>query len=74
MRRRIERLIERAAGLTLSAEELRVWRALEALEHMRTVSANDLLTVFAKGAPGAWPTEEAKAALKRLAKLKAVAP
>jgi hypothetical protein len=74
MLRRIERLLERAAGLTLSADELRVWRALEAIEHMRTAEANALLEVFARGAPGAWPTEEAKAALKRLAKLKTVTP
>jgi|SRR6266545_1874286 len=74
MLRRVERLLERAAGLTLSAEELRVWRALEAIEHMRTAEANALLDVFAKGAPGAWATEEAKAALKRNAKLKAFTP
>jgi hypothetical protein len=72
--RRIERLLERAAGLSLSSEELRVWRALEAIEHMRTAEANALLEVFARGAPGAWPTEEAKAALKRIAKLTVTAP
>jgi hypothetical protein len=73
-RKRIETLLERAERLTLLPDELRFSRAVEALEHMRTPETNRLLEVIARGAPGALPTEEAKAALKRLAKVGAGTP
>jgi hypothetical protein len=41
-------------------------RALEALEHMNVPEARDLLERLAKGAPDAWITAEARAALRRL--------
>jgi len=70
----LETLLERAAGLTLSAEELRTWRALQSLERIGTPEARQVLEALAKGAPGAWLTEESKAALQRLANVKAGAP
>ena len=45
-----------------------------AIEHMRTAEANALLEVLAKGAPGAWATDEAKKALGRNVKLKVTMP
>jgi hypothetical protein len=74
MRRRIEKLLEKTVGLTFSTEELRLWRALEVLEHVGNPGARELLGALARGAPGAWQTEEARAALQRLARLKAVGP
>ena len=45
---------------------LRTMRAVEILEHIATPAARDLLAEWAKGAPGARLTEEAKASLERL--------
>jgi hypothetical protein len=74
LRKHIQGLLERAKKLTLSPEDLRAWRALEAVEQIGSPEARQLLEALAKGAPGAWLTEEAKAALKRLAKVKAPTP
>ena len=49
-----------------SRERLRVIRALEALEMCGSGEARDVLAALAKGAPGAYITEQAKAALKRV--------
>ncbi len=49
-------------------ERLREWRALEVLEQVATPQARDLLKALAEGAPAARLTQEAKAALERLAK------
>ena len=46
--------------------QVRVLRALKALELVATEEARQLLAVLAKGAPGAWLTEEARMALARL--------
>jgi WD40 repeat protein len=46
---------------------LRIWRALEALEHAGTPEARALLAVVGKEADGSRVAQEAKAALKRLA-------
>jgi hypothetical protein len=43
-------------------------RALEALEHMDAPEARELLQRLANGAPEAWLTKEATAALRRLTK------
>jgi WD40 repeat protein len=51
-----------------SAERLRLLRSLEALEHINTAEARDLLRSLAKGAPEAWLTQEAKSSLDRLAR------
>jgi RNA polymerase sigma factor (sigma-70 family) len=49
-----------------SAERLRVLRVVEILELARTDEARRLLAMLSKGAPGAWLTDEAQAALTRL--------
>jgi hypothetical protein len=67
VRRRLEELLEKLAGLGTTGEPLRASRAVEALERIGTPEARQVLTRLAAGAPGAWRTREAKAALDRLA-------
>jgi WD40 repeat protein len=69
-RRRIGQLLAEleTPGVTGKGEPLRTFRALEALEHIATPEARQLLTKLAGGAPGAEQTREARAALERLAK------
>jgi hypothetical protein len=67
-RRRLEQLIEkqlRERG-SPSAERLRIGRALEVPEHIGSPDARQVLQTLAMGAPGAYLTREAKAALERL--------
>jgi RNA polymerase sigma factor (sigma-70 family) len=64
MRRRIQQLLDQARDWT--AERLRVHRAIQALEHINTRSARELLQALAGGTAQAQRTEEAKAALRRL--------
>ena len=66
-RKRVEELVDQLTGGTLTAEQLRVVRAVEALERIGTPEARRLLQTLAEGAPGALPTREAQAALDRLA-------
>jgi hypothetical protein len=72
VRKRLEALREKFAELwnKPSPERLRVIRALEALEMCGTAEGRDVLAVLAKGAPGAYLTEQAKAALRRLPRQK----
>jgi WD40 repeat protein len=63
MFRRLERLLAR-----LPSEELRPWRALEALENAGTAEARRLLAALSRGAPAHPLTREAKAACARLAR------
>jgi WD40 repeat protein/beta-lactamase regulating signal transducer with metallopeptidase domain len=65
-RKRVEELLDRLTGGTLSTEQLRLVRAVEALERMGTPEARRLLRTLAEGAPGALPTREAQAALDRM--------
>jgi hypothetical protein len=66
-RRRLEIILDALWGAKgASGERLRVLRALEVLERIATREARDLLGRLADGAPGAWLTEEARVALKRL--------
>jgi hypothetical protein len=65
VRRRAETLL--AASSELTAEQLRGLRAVEALEHARSAEARQVLQSLAEGAPAARLTQEAKAALARLA-------
>jgi RNA polymerase sigma factor (sigma-70 family) len=71
MRRRLGALLDgqSADGQQPSVERLRLMRALEALERAGTDQARGLLAALAKGAPGAWLTEEARAAGERLDRL-----
>lgn len=67
-RRRLEPLIEkqRRERWAPSTEKLRNRRAVEVLERIGTAEAKEVLTILANGAPGAWQTLDAKAALERL--------
>jgi len=68
VRRRIEQLLEQPRKPSLSPEQLRELRAVEVLEHIGTPAAQDVLKTLTKGAADARLTQEAKAALERLAK------
>ncbi|HEV3083081.1 MAG TPA: M56 family metallopeptidase, partial [Gemmataceae bacterium] len=66
-RRRCEELIDRLTSGAMTPAQLRVVRAVEALEQIGTPEARQVLRTLAVGAPGALPTREAQAALGRLA-------
>ncbi|HVS37006.1 MAG TPA: hypothetical protein VMS17_15705 [Gemmataceae bacterium] len=66
-RQRLEELVRRLGGLVTDAEQARVLRGVEVLEHMGTADARRLLEELAEGAEGSRQTREAKAALERLA-------
>jgi RNA polymerase sigma factor (sigma-70 family) len=68
-RRRIEGLLAKLSGPLERADLLRDVRAIEALEHIATPDARKLLEALAKGAAEARLTQDAKAALHRLASL-----
>jgi RNA polymerase sigma factor (sigma-70 family) len=65
VRRRAEKLLETLEG-PVTAERLRVLRAIELLEYYATSEAKTLLARLADGAPLAQRTREAKASLRRL--------
>jgi WD40 repeat protein len=67
LRRRVERLLQRLDGPVASEERLRLLRAVEVLEHVGTPGVQALRRLCA-GAPGAWLTREARAALGRLSR------
>jgi hypothetical protein len=62
--RRLQQLLDRSRDWT--PERLREHRALQALEHIGTAQAKEVLEALAAGAPGACRTTEAKAVLRRL--------
>jgi phage FluMu protein gp41 len=64
-RNRVEQLLARVAGPPSSGASLRIIRAVAVLEAKGTPAAKDLLRELADGAPDAWLTQEAKAALRR---------
>ena len=64
-RKRIEELLEKLTGGTLTSEQLRIVRSVEILERIGTPQARKVLQTLAQGAPGALPTREAEAALAR---------
>jgi hypothetical protein len=72
--RRLKALLEQVPSSFLSQEDLRWVRALEVLEAISTAEARAALETFAKGAPGTYVTEEAKASLERLARRRATRP
>jgi hypothetical protein len=67
MRKRAEELVDQLTSGELSAEQLRVVRAVEVLERIGTADARQLLKTLADGGPGELPTREAQGALDRLA-------
>ena len=69
LRRRVERLLARLER-PLTAEQLRLVRAVTVLERIGTAEAVRTLQALARGAPGALLTEEARAALERLKRLR----
>jgi RNA polymerase sigma factor (sigma-70 family) len=67
-RQRVEPILAKLTGSVLSADQVRVIRAVEVLERLATPEARQFLQTLAEGAPGALPTQHARAALGRLAK------
>jgi WD40 repeat protein len=67
-RRHVERVLRQVTEDTPAPERLRTLRALETLEHISTSEARQVLKALATGAPEAWLTREATAALKRIAR------
>jgi RNA polymerase sigma factor (sigma-70 family) len=68
VRRQLKELLVRLDPI--APDQLRTLRAVEALEHAGGPDAKRLLSELAHGAPGAWLTREAKAALERLARVR----
>ncbi len=68
LRRRVEQLLERLDGQPLSGEALRTERALAVLEQAGTAEARNLVVTLAGGAPNAWLTRQARAAVGRTAR------
>src|SRR5262249_10958978 len=56
-RKRVEELLAKLTGGTLTAEQLRLVRAVEALERMGTPEARQLLRTLSQGASGALTTK-----------------
>jgi RNA polymerase sigma factor (sigma-70 family) len=71
-RRRADQLLKRIEKM--SPQMARVLRAVEALEHMATPPARQLLQTLAEGDPQAWLTQQAESALARLRKSRGVVP
>jgi len=67
MRRRLEKLLEQVTPATPGPETLRAVRSVAVLEYLGTPAACKLLAALADGAPEARLTQEAQAALRRLA-------
>ncbi|HTU92920.1 MAG TPA: sigma-70 family RNA polymerase sigma factor [Gemmataceae bacterium] len=67
MRQRIKQVLSKLEPAA-SAERLRALRAIQVLEYVGTAETREHLRTLAKGVPNARLTQEAKAALKRLAK------
>jgi hypothetical protein len=74
VQKRVEELLAKASGRTLSSDQLRILRGLEVLEQLDTAEARQVLESLARGAPGALPTREGQAALDRLGKVSSPRP
>jgi len=68
VQKRITELLERVAMKALTAEQLRSLRVIELLEQIDTPESKEVLKKLAKGAPAAFLTTEAQAALARMGK------
>jgi RNA polymerase sigma factor (sigma-70 family) len=64
MRRRLRHLLDQSRDWT--AERLREHRAIQALEHIGTPHAKEVLEALAAGMPGVYRTEAAREALQRM--------
>jgi RNA polymerase sigma factor (sigma-70 family) len=69
LHQRVNKLLDALFGKPLSAEQLRMVRAVETLEHVASVQARQVLAELAKGPPKGRLTKEAKASLDRLVSL-----
>jgi RNA polymerase sigma factor (sigma-70 family) len=67
-RQRVEPILTKLTSGVLTVEQVRIVRAVEVLERLATPEARQLLQTLADGAPGAVPTQHARAALSRLSK------
>jgi WD40 repeat protein len=67
-RRRIEQLLARLQAAVLPPETVQAYRVVEVLERAGTPDARELLKTLAKGPPELALTQDARAALDRLAK------
>jgi len=65
-RRRAEAILAKLGGPVTSSEQLRALRAIEALEHIGTPEARQVLERLATGAAGARETADAKRSVERL--------
>ncbi|MBL8795762.1 MAG: WD40 repeat domain-containing protein [Planctomycetia bacterium] len=74
MRQRIEGILQRLDGTVVSAERLRIYRALEILERLDSTESRAVLKVMAGGVPESRITQEAAAALERLARRASARP
>jgi WD40 repeat protein len=72
--KRLEELLQKLDGRVLSAEQLRIVRAFEVLEHIGTPEARQVFEALTKGAEGDLVTREAKASLERLVKYASARP
>jgi WD40 repeat protein len=68
VRRRIEPILEKLTTGVLTAEQVRLVRAVEVLDKLNSAEARQVLETLAKGAPGALPTRHAQAVLDRQAR------
>jgi hypothetical protein len=68
LRTHVEMLLVKLDRAKLSGERLRTLRAIELLERIGSLGAQEILQDLAKGAPAARETKEAEAALERLKK------
>jgi WD40 repeat protein len=63
---RLGQLLKKLSWRSLSAPDLRTWRAIEALEYIGTPAAQQVLQRLAGGSPLLWQTRQAQASLHRL--------
>jgi hypothetical protein len=67
-KQRLEQLLDELQAAAVSPERLWTTRALVVLEQLDTPEAREFLGELAQGAPVAWLTRQARAALERLAR------
>jgi WD40 repeat protein len=64
-RRRLEPMLDELTGSQLTAEQIRVVRAVEVLDKIGSAEARKVLERLASGAPGSLTTRQAQSALER---------